>query len=114
MLAELVGGLMFAAGIATPAAAAVLVAQSVVIILKVHLAKGFFSTKGGFEFPLLLAVGAVAIGIAGPGLTSVDNAIKLEPTAAVRGAALVIGAVAGLAALAVPWLMARMGPAKKG
>ena len=114
MLAELVGGLMFAAGIATPAAAAVLLAQSVVIILKVHWAKGFFNTKGGFEYPLLLAVGAVAIGIAGPGLSSVDNLIKLEPTAAVRGAALVIGAVGGLAALAVPWLMGRRSPAAKG
>jgi putative oxidoreductase len=112
ILAELVGGLMLAAGIATPAAAAVLLAQSIVIILKVHWAHGFFSGKGGFEFPLLLAVGAVAVGVAGPGQVSLDRLIKLEPTATIRAVLLVIGGLGGLASLAVPWLRARRNPAK--
>ncbi len=106
ILAELVGGLMFAAGILTPLAAMALVAQSVVIILKVHWSKGFFSTKGGFEFAFVLAMAAVAIGIAGPGQVSLDQLIKFEPAAAVRGALLVIGALGGLASLADPILMA--------
>jgi len=113
ILAELVGGLMLAAGILTPAAAALLVAQSVVIIFKVHWSKGFFSTKGGFEFAFVLAMGAVAIGIAGPGQLSLDQLIKLEPTATVRGVALVIGALGGLVSLAVPGLAARTNPASK-
>lgn len=112
VLVELVGGLMLAAGILTPAAAAVLVAQSVVIILKVHLSRGYFNTKGGIEYPLLLAVAAVAVGVAGPGQISVDNLLKLEPSATIRGALLVLGAVAGLVALAIPWLAARLAPAK--
>ncbi|HEX7431608.1 MAG TPA: DoxX family protein [Candidatus Limnocylindrales bacterium] len=112
ILAELVGGLMLAAGILTPVAAALLVAQSVVIIFKVHWSKGFFSSKGGFEFAFVLAMGAVAIGIAGPGQLSLDQLIKLEPAATVRGASLVIGALGGLASLAVPGLAARTNPAK--
>jgi len=90
----------------------VLVGQSIVIIFKVHWAHGFFSGKGGFEFPLLLAIGAVAVGVAGPGQVSLDHLIKLEPTATVRAVLLVIGAIGGLASLAVPWLIARMKPAK--
>jgi putative oxidoreductase len=112
ILAELVGGLMLAAGLVTPAVAALLVGQSVVIILKVHWGHGFFSQKGGFEFPLLLAVGAVAVGVAGPGLVSLDHLIKLEPSATIRAALLVMGALGGLASLAVAWLMARTSPAK--
>jgi putative oxidoreductase len=112
VLAELVGGLMLAAGILTPAAAAVLVSQSIVMIFKVHWPHGFFSSKGGFEFPLLLAVGAVAVGVAGPGQVSLDQLIKLEPTATVRAGALVIGALGGLVSLAVSWLAGRTNPAK--
>ncbi|MFI5259268.1 MAG: DoxX family protein [Candidatus Limnocylindrales bacterium] len=106
ILAELVGGLMLATGILTPVAAALLVAQSVVIIFKVHWSKGFFSGKGGFEFPFVLGMGAIAIGIAGPGQVSLDQLIKLEPGATIRGALLVIGVLGGLASLAVPRLMA--------
>ena len=112
VLAELGGGLMLAAGILTPAAAAVLVAQSVVIILKVHWKNGFFNTRGGFEFPLLLAVAAAAVGVAGPGQTSVDKLLKIEPSATVRGALLVLGAVGGLGALALGWLTAPKAPPK--
>ncbi len=112
VLAELVGGLMLAAGILTPAAAALLVSLSVVIILKVHWSKGFFTSKGGFEFPFVLAIGAVAIGVAGPGQVSFDQLIGIEPTATVRGLLLVIGALGGLVSLAVPWLAARVNPAK--
>ena len=112
MLAELLGGLMLAVGILTPAAAALLLGQSVVIIFKAHWSHGFFSGKGGFEFPLLLAVGALAVGVAGPGQVSLDHLIKLDPTATVRAVLLVIGVLGGLASLAVPWLTARMNPAK--
>jgi putative oxidoreductase len=112
VLAELIGGHMLGAGFVTPAAAAVLVGLSVVIIFKVHWSRGFFTSKGGFEFPFVLAIGAVAIGVAGPGQVSFDHLIGLEPTATVRGVLLVIGALGGLVSLAVPWLAARVNPAK--
>jgi putative oxidoreductase len=106
MLAELAGGLMLAAGLLTPAVAAIVVAQSIVIIFTVHWKNGFFNTKGGFEYPLLLGLGAAAVGIAGPGLNSLDNLIKLDPSNTVRGVLLVAGVVGGFAALALRWLLA--------
>ncbi len=72
---ELVGGLLLAAGILTPLVAAVLLAQTVVIIGQVHWANGFFNTKSGIEFPLLLGVGAAAVGLGGPSAVSVDAAL---------------------------------------
>ena len=64
-LGEFAGGLLFALGLITPIAAFVLVAQSVVIIGAAHWRKGFFNRDGGFEFPLALLIGVVAILIAG-------------------------------------------------
>jgi putative oxidoreductase len=103
---------MLAGGILAPAAAAVLVGLSVVIIFKVHWSKGFFSSKGGFEFPFVLAIGAVAVGVAGPGQVSFDQLIGLEPTATFRGVLPVIGALGGLVSLAVLRLAARVNPTK--
>ena len=50
MAVELVGGLLFVLGLLTPLVTALLVAQSVVIIVQVHLAKGFWNRNGGIEF----------------------------------------------------------------
>ncbi len=105
---ELVGGLLLAAGFLTPFVAAVLLAQTVVIIGQVHWANGFFSTKSGFEFPLLLGVGAAAIGLGGPSAVSVDAALGLSLELAVIGLLLALGLLAGLATLALPRLTARV------
>src|SRR4051812_34567908 len=102
ILAELVAGLLLAAGLLTPVAAAVLIAQSVVILLHVHWPKGFWNGKGGVEFPLTLLVGAAAIALLGAGAVSVDALIGLAPAATVRVALVVLGIVAGFASLAVP------------
>jgi len=102
ILAELVAGLLLAAGLLTPVAAAVLIAQSVVILLHVHWPKGFWNGQGGVEFPLTLLVGAAAIALLGAGAVSVDALIGLAPAATVRVALVVLGIVAGFASLAVP------------
>jgi putative oxidoreductase len=114
ILAELVAGLLFAAGFLTPAMAGILVAQSVVIVFRVHWSKGFFSQKGGFEYPLLLAVVAVAVAIMGPGQISLDRAIGLAPDAAIRGALLAIGAIGGFVALGISMLGRNTQPAPAG
>src|SRR5215216_3366065 len=51
---ELGAGILLAAGLLTPLVAAALVAQAVVIIGQVHWANGFFNSRSGIEFPLLL------------------------------------------------------------
>lgn len=101
-LVELAGGLFLAAGLLTPLAGAALVAQSVVIIGQVHLPNGFFNSKSGVEFPLALAVGAIAVVLIGAGAWSLDSAIGLGVASDLRATLVVVGIVAGLVALAVP------------
>ena len=67
-----------------------------VAIVTVHLKKGFFTSKGGYEFPLLVGVGAIALSISGPGPYSLDEALRLslpEPWTWIVFAALSAGGV---------------------
>jgi putative oxidoreductase len=102
--AELIGGLLLAVGALTPLAATILVGQSIVIIAKSHWAHGFWNKSNGYEFPLALLGGTVAIGLAGPGAISLDGLDGLAPSDAVRLALIVIGIVGGLLTLTVPSL----------
>lgn len=104
--AELVGGLLLAVGLVTPLVAAVLVAQSIVIIGRAHWQKGFFSTKGGFEFPLVLGLVAGATCLAGAGAISLDALLRLPFPDPIRAALLPLAVAGGLASLLVPDLLA--------
>jgi putative oxidoreductase len=77
-LAEAGGGLILAAGLFTPVAAAAIVSVMFVAIVSVHFAKGFFAQNGGYEYPLVLATIAVAIAFTGPGAVSLDGALGLS------------------------------------
>jgi putative oxidoreductase len=99
-LGETVGGVLLALGLATPAAAAVVVSVMVVAIVTVHLGKGFFAQNGGYEYPFVLAVAALTLAFAGPGSLSIDAVVGLERSGAFWGiAALVAGLVGGGTAL---------------
>jgi putative oxidoreductase len=100
--AELVGGVLLAIGFLTPLAAAVLTAQSVVIILKVHAPNGFWNKANGLEFPLALGVGAIVLGLTGPGVVSLDAVTGLSPSDAVRIAFVIAGLAAGVLTVALP------------
>ncbi|HEY6538188.1 MAG TPA: DoxX family protein [Candidatus Dormibacteraeota bacterium] len=71
-IAELGGGIGIALGAATPLASAVVTANMAVAIRKAHWKMGLYG-QGGFEFPLVMALAFVAIGISGPGSISVDR-----------------------------------------
>ncbi len=98
-LTELAGGLLLAAGAATPVVAALLVAQSIVIIVRGHWSKGFWNRNGGIEFPLVLLGGAAAILGTGPGGLSVDSAVGLAATDDVRAGILVVALAGAVAAI---------------
>jgi putative oxidoreductase len=49
-----------------------------VAVFHVHLGNGFFWTKGGFEYPLLLSILSIAIAIRGGGKLSLDRRIGTE------------------------------------
>jgi putative oxidoreductase len=98
---ELGGGLLLVAGLLVPFAAAVLVAQALVIIVRVHLHNGFWNGKGGIEFPLMLGFGTAALFVAGAGAMSLDQALGLSFGPMVRLTALAL-ALAG-AGVAIWW-----------
>jgi len=70
--AEFFGGLLLAAGLATPLAALLIVSVMLVAIVSVHAGKGLFASKGGYEYNLVLAATAAALAFTGPGAWSID------------------------------------------
>ncbi len=77
---EMGGGLLFAAGLVTPLAAAAIVGLMVVAAWTVHRANGFFIVKNGWEYNLILATAAVAVAVIGPGRYSLDWKLGLDFT----------------------------------
>jgi putative oxidoreductase len=76
-LTEFVGGLCLVVGFLTrPAAIAVLLFMANAVLF--HLGNGFFWSNGGFEYPAMWAVLALAIAIRGGGALSVDRALGRE------------------------------------
>lgn len=77
-LTEFVGGLFLAVGFLTrPAAAAVTILMVFAIVL-VHLGNGFFNQNGGYEYPLLWGIVALAFVFRGGGALSLDRSIGRE------------------------------------
>lgn len=108
--AELAAGLAVAIGLLTPYAAALLVAQSVVIVLVAHLPKGFWNRGGGIEFPLTIGAGALAILGAGAGRLSLDRLVGYAVPDGVRWALLGLALLAGLIVVALPRVVAALSP----
>jgi putative oxidoreductase len=97
---ELGGGLLVAVGLLTPIAALFLAGNLLVAILTAHLARGFWERDGGFEFPLTLLGGLVALSLAGAGALSLDSAIRLSLPEPATWLAMVIVVLLGVLAAA--------------
>lgn len=72
ILGELGGGLSLAFGFLTPLGAAGIFGAMFVAVVKSHLKNGFWNSKRGYEYPLLLLAAAVALGLTRPGSYSLD------------------------------------------
>ncbi len=77
-LIEFAGGLALALGLATRPVAALVAGLMAVAVLQVHLGNGFFWTQGGYEYPLLWGIVALAFAIRGGGRFSVDAVLGRE------------------------------------
>ncbi|MCL1630800.1 DoxX family protein [Sporolactobacillus sp. CPB3-1] len=70
-LSELLGGLLFAAGLLTPLAGLIIAGTMVIAIATVHGKNGYWATQNGYEYNLLImavSIGTVLIGSGAYGL----------------------------------------------
>jgi putative oxidoreductase len=75
---EFFGGLLLALGLLTRPAALAIAVVMAVAVLAVHLPNGFFWTSGGYEYPLLWGLIALAIAFKGGAELSLDRALGRE------------------------------------
>jgi putative oxidoreductase len=96
-LAELGGGLLFALGLLTPFGAFAIAGSMLVAIVTVHWPNGFWNTKRGFEFNLVIVAVALAVVLTGPGAYSLDVLLRLQTPEPLTTIALAIATLAGVA-----------------
>ena len=94
---EFAGGLLLAAGLATPLAAAVIASTMFVAAFTDHAGKGFWIYNGGKEFVLTVATVAIGLALNGAGAWSLDAAIGLDVAGVAWGLGAAGVAVAGAA-----------------
>jgi putative oxidoreductase len=105
-LSEFGGGLLVAFGLLSPLGSLAIIGAMLVAIATVHWSKGFWVTKGGYEFNLSIIGGAAALAFTGPGSYSLDYAVGIhlpEPVSLIVGTiALIIGVTATLMSRSQP------------
>jgi putative oxidoreductase len=109
--AEAGGGLMLAAGAATPLAAASLSSVMLTAIRTVHLRKGPWNADGGYEYPLVLLAAIFALTEAGPGRFSVDARRRRERGGVLWALGQLAAAAGGSAAVVALGRRRRLAPA---
>jgi putative oxidoreductase len=99
-LSEFGGGLLLALGFLSPVGSLAIAGAMLVAIATVHLPRGFFVTKGGYEFNLALIAAVTALALTGPATYSLDTLLGIglpEPISLIVGTiALIIGVSATL------------------
>ena len=96
ILAEILGGVGLAIGLLPPLPSLAIAASMLVAIALVHLPRGFWATKGGYEFTLSILAGVAAIALVGPGAYSLDAPLQIhlpEPWTLIAGTLITLAAV---------------------
>ncbi|HET9770860.1 MAG TPA: DoxX family protein [Acidimicrobiia bacterium] len=93
---EVGGGLLLAAGLFTPLAAAAVVG-TLLVAASVHLDKGLWNTGGGYELPLVYALVGAFFALGGPGPVSLDHLVGLDDhwSIGVGAIAIAVGLLSG-------------------
>jgi putative oxidoreductase len=77
-LGEFGGGLLLALGLLNPLGSLGIIGAMSTAIVLAHWSKGFWSSKGGFEFPLVLLLSGATLGLVGPGAYSLDAQLGIS------------------------------------
>jgi putative oxidoreductase len=77
-LAEFGGGILLALGLLTPLAAVAIAGSMIIAIATVHLPRGFWVTKGGYEYNLVVLAVMAALSLTGPGTYSLDQLLRIH------------------------------------
>ena len=100
-LTEVSAGIALALGLLTPIPAAAIVGTMVVAAIAAHRDGGFFITKGGYEYNVVLGAAAAMFAFTGPGNASIDHALGFELSGVVWGTlATFFGIITGCCVLA--------------
>ena len=101
---EIGSGLLLAAGLLTPLAAAGVIGIMLVAIVVAHWKVGFFVFLAGqgWEYCATIAIAALAVGAMGPGAWSVDRIIDFDPSG---WTPLVVAATLGIGSALVQLLL---------
>ena len=98
--AELGGGAAIAAGLGMPVAAAAVIGTMLNAMVAVHKGHGLWAIDGGYEYPLVMATVAAALGFTGAGAASLDASLGLENGGVQSGLfAVALGLLAGIGVL---------------
>ena len=102
-LAEAGGGTLMVLGLGGPIGAGVVAGDLVVVSIVAHWSQGFWAGGGkvGWEFPLPLAAGALAVALLGNGSWSVDGLLGLTYSDTFRWIWIAVVAIGTVLALAL-------------
>lgn len=100
VLGEVGGGLLFLLGFLTPLGAVAIFASMLMAVIKIHWKGGLWSQNGGYEYPLVLGLVALAIGISGGGSYSIDALIGFSLPAVIFWGLVLVAAIVDFVGLA--------------
>jgi len=95
--AEFFGGIGLALGLLTPLPSLAIAGSMLVAVMLVHLPKGFWVSKGGYEFNLSILGAVAALALIGPGGASLDSALRIQLPEPATLLVLTVAVIAGVA-----------------